>query len=149
MRVVSRPHLRQPVLALRDALQTLAVEGGSVRIEELVRDLTRTLSPELRSYLESWGELSVQPRVDSGEAEFEARGPARKDSVVGVTVEVPPSLHGWISADNGTVVVRSDPGASPRVGVLGLRIRLSRMRLSSEGIEAVFGGGAFRVAVGV
>ena len=147
MRVVSRPHLREPVLALRDALLALAREGGTVRIDSLVADLTTTLSPDIRGYLASWGELSVRGGND-GEAEFEASGPARRDRVVGVTVDVPPSLHGWLSEEGPDVIVRSDPGASPRVGLLGLRMRLSAMRVGPDGITASFGGGTFRVSVG-
>lgn len=146
---MSRPHLREPVMALRDALMALLREGGTVRIDELVEDLTRTLSPDFRGYLASWGELSVRSSEnDGGTAEFEARGPARRDRLVGVTVDVPPSLHGWMTTEGSDIVVHSDPGASPRVGLMGLRMRLSGMRVGPDGITASFGGGAFRVSVG-
>lgn len=137
------------MLALRDALLALAREGGSVRIDALVEELTRSLSADFRGYLASWGELCVRSDDEGGEAEFEARGPARRDRVVGVTVDVPPALHGWLSTDGADVVVRSDPGASPRVGLLGMRMRLSAMRVGPEGITASFGGGTFRVSVGI
>lgn len=147
MRVVRRPHLREPLLVLHQRLARLADEGGEVDISDLVEGLSRGLSDEQRTYLRRWGKIRVQREGDR--APFHAHGPSRCDRVIGVAVEMPDRLRGWLAREGRDVVLRADPDASPRVGLLGMHVRLSGMRVSDDGITASFAGGLIRLCVGI